>query len=66
MIPRLKELYENKMLMEDYCPTGVMTATNVDDIFKGLSANEIKEVCVDREEMIMITMFMVCQQYEEL
>ena len=55
MIPRLKELYENKMLMEDYRSTGVMTATNVDDIFKGLSANEIKEVCVDREEMIMIT-----------
>ena len=49
--PKLKDIYEGI--------NQVFSATNLDDIFREIANNDIKEVIVDRHEMFLITMFFV-------
>ena len=48
MTPKLKELYAD-----------IITICNIDDVFKEISIKKIPEVIVDRNEMFMITQYMI-------
>lgn len=54
IIPLLKDIYEN-----DKEFNGILSSTNIDDVFKKIVSNKIYEVIVNRKEMVFIAQFFI-------